>query len=210
MNDYSKKIAHLLLQSNAIKLNITNPFTWASGWKSPIYCDNRIILSYPEIRNFIKTKFSEIINKEFSDVEVIAGVATGAIAIGALTADLLNKPFIYVRTSAKDHGLANLIEGKIEKGQKVVIIEDLISTGTSSLKVVNILRELECNILGMIAIFTYGFQIATDKFKEHDCKLITLTNYDILINQAIEEGYIDESHIKILQDWRKDPENWSI
>lgn len=209
MKNIERNIAKLLLQSNAIKLNPANPFTWASGWKSPIYCDNRIILSYPEIRNFVKEQFRQVILKEFPDVEVIAGVATGAIAMGALTADLLEKPFVYVRTSAKDHGLSKLIEGHIEKGQKVVIVEDLISTGSSSLKVVEILRNEGCNILGMVAIFTYGFQVAIDRFNENNCKLITLSNYEALIEQAIEDGYISQEYLNILRSWRNDPEHWT-
>jgi len=209
MKNNERKIAKLLLQSNAIKLNIANPFVWSSGWKSPIYCDNRVILSYPEIRNIIKQQFSDIIRNEFPNVEVIAGVATGAIAMGALIADLLDKPFIYVRTSAKDHGLSKLVEGHIEKEQKVVIVEDLISTGSSSLKVVEVLRNEGCDILGMVAIFTYGFQVATDSFSKNNCRLITLSNYDALIEQAIEDGYILPEYLDILREWRKDPENWN-
>lgn len=204
-----KQIANYLLQIKAIKLEPTNPFTWASGWKSPIYCDNRKTLSYPEIRSFIKEKFSELIKRKYPDVEMIAGVATGAIPQGALVADMLNLPFVYVRATAKSHGLENLVEGEVNPGQKIVVVEDLISTGGSSLKAVEALRaEKNANILGMVAIFSYEFQTAIDNFEKHNCKLDTLSNYSSLIEHALETSYIKESDVEKLKLWRKDPSNW--
>lgn len=203
-----KKIAEFLLQSKAIKLEPTNPFTWASGWKSPIYCDNRKTLSYPEIRSFIRDSFVDLIVKTYGTPDLIAGVATGAIAHGALVADELNLPFVYVRAAAKSHGLENLIEGEIETGMKVVVIEDLISTGGSSLKAVSVLRDAGCDVIGMAAIFTYGFPEAEKNFRHNNCNLITLSNYNSLLELALEKGYINNDQNDVLKTWRIDPENW--
>jgi orotate phosphoribosyltransferase len=208
MKNIATKLAKYLLEIKAVKLSPESPFTWASGLKSPIYCDNRQILSYPEIRNFVKESFATIIKEHFPNTEYIAGVATGAIAIGVLTADLLELPFVYVRPKAKDHGLKNRIEGKIEPGKNVVVIEDLVSTGKSSLEAVKALREVEANILGMTSIFTYELEIAKQNFEQENCKLIPLTDYNTLLNEAIKEGYINNSDLESLQNWKKDPENW--
>lgn len=208
MRNSEKKIAHLLLQNKAIKLNPAKPFQWTSGWRSPIYCDNRKTLSYPDIRDFIRDEFISLINKEFKDVEAIAGVATGAIAHGVLVADRMNLPFMYVRSSAKQHGLENLIEGDPKPGQRIVVIEDLISTGNSSLRAVEALRNSGCEVLGMVAIFTYGFRFSEEKFVNTDCRLFTLSNYEALLEQAIESGYINTENLGILKKWRQDPENW--
>lgn len=197
-----------LLQINAIKLNLANPFTWASGWKSPIYCDNRKTLSYPEVRNLICEAFKRLIIDKYPDVDVIAGVATGAIAHGMLVADRLNLPFIYVRSSPKKHGLENLVEGDVKAGQKVVVVEDLISTGLSSLSAVEALRNAGCEVLGMVAIFTYGFNHASENFKQANVKLDTLANYTELIEIAIKQGFVKEDHLELLKSWRNDPENW--
>jgi len=191
-----------------VKLQPDNPFTWASGIKSPIYCDNRKTLSYPKIRNYIRQHFVEVINENFVKPDVIAGVATGGIAIGALVAQEMGLPFIYVRSEAKKHGLTNMIEGEIAAGQTVVVIEDLISTGGSSLKAVEALREKGCTVKGMVAIFTYGFDQATQNFKKAKCNVKTLTNYDTLVKAALERGYIDQKNIKSLEEWRANPENW--
>jgi len=204
----SKKIAQYLLQSKSIKLEPAKPFTWASGWLSPIYCDNRKTLSFPEIRTFIRDSFVEEISKSFNSPDVIAGVATGAIAQGVLVAEKMGLPFVYVRSASKSHGLENLIEGVVEAGQKVVVIEDLISTGGSSLKAVNALREAGCEILGMAAIFSYGFPQAIRNFTDTNCKLITLSNYSVLLEQALESGYISKKEADLLAEWRNDPENW--
>ena len=209
MKKCDKTIAGLLLQCNAIKLNPEKPFQWASGWKSPIYCDNRITLAYPEIRNAIKYSFVELIKEKFLSTEAIAGVATGAIAQGALVADMLGLPFMYVRSEAKGHGLENLIEGEPKKGQKVVVIEDLISTGGSSLKAVSALRQSGCEVLGMAAIFTYGFPKAEDSFRQANCMLHTLSNYEALLQLARETGYVSEENIDTLLDWRQSPETWN-
>jgi orotate phosphoribosyltransferase len=204
----SKKIAQYLLQSKSIKLEPANPFTWASGWHSPIYCDNRKTLSFPEIRTFIRDSFVDEINKNFPKPEVIAGVATGAIAQGALVAEKMGLPFIYVRSASKSHGLENLIEGVVESGQKVLVIEDLISTGGSSLKAVNALRDAGCEVLGMAAIFSYGFPHAIKNFVDANCKLITLSDYSVLLELALESGYISADEALLLAEWRTDPENW--
>ena len=209
MENLEKKIAESLLQIKAIKLQPANYFTWASGWKSPIYCDNRKTLSYPEIRNQIKNTFVKIIQNEYGKPDYIAGVATGAIAIGMLVADAMNLPFIYVRPKPKEHGLGNMIEGQIESGKKVVVIEDLISTGKSSLNAVEALRNADIDVLGMVAIFTYGFKISEDNFKNSDIKLTTLSNYEVLINLALESEYVKESDLETLRAWRMDPENWN-
>ncbi|MFA9371181.1 MAG: orotate phosphoribosyltransferase [Labilibaculum antarcticum] len=208
MQDTAKQVAEYLLQIKAIKLEPTNPFTWASGWKSPIYCDNRKTLSYPEVRTYIKKAFAEAVLAKYPDVEVIAGVATGAIALGALVAEEMNLPMVYIRSSAKAHGMTNLIEGEIKAGQKVVVIEDLISTGGSSLKAVEALREANCEVLGMLAIFTYGFKTATDNFTAANCKLDTLSNYNVMIDRAQEIGYVKAEDVDQLKEWRKDPANW--
>lgn len=201
--------AKFLLQIKAVKLNDESPFTWASGRKSPIYCDNRITLSYPEIRTFIRQRFVDAILEQFGDVDVIAGVATGGIAQGALVAQELGKPFVYVRSEEKKHGLTNQIEGEIKSGQSVVVIEDLVSTGKSSLIAVNALREKGCNVKGMVAIFTYNLDVAKKNFEDADVVLRTLTNYDRLIEVAKEEEYIKASAMESLAKWRENPEKWS-
>ncbi len=203
-----KQIANLLLQIKAIKINVAKPFQWASGWKSPIYCDNRKTLSYPKIRNIIKNQFIELINKKFDNVEAIAGIATGAIGIGAIIADALDLPFLYVRSGQKDHGLQNLIEGEVVPDQRVVIVEDLVSTGGSSLRAVRALQDINCDVLGMTAIFTYKFKITENRFNEAECRLYTLCNYDILISIAAETGYINSEEIGVIRQWHKNPENW--
>ena len=208
MDIIAKQVAEKLLQIKAIKLEPTNHFVWASGWNSPIYCDNRKTLSYPEVRGFIRDSFVEVIKNNFADYDVVAGVATGAIAQGALVADKLNKPFVYVRSQAKDHGWGNLIEGELPKHSKVLVIEDLISTGGSSLKAVEAIREAECEVVGMVAIFTYGFQKSVDAFNSANVKLVTLSNYNILVEQAKEIGYITEKDIDILKEWRLSPDTW--
>jgi len=208
MEDYSKQTAEYLLQIKAIKLQPSNPFTWASGWKSPIYCDNRKTLSYPEIRSFIGVTFAEMVKKFYPAAEVIAGVATGAIAHGAIAADRLGLPFIYVRLGAKEHGLGNQIEGYYEQGQKVVVIEDLISTGGSSLGAVKALRDAGCDVLGMVAIFTYEFRKATEDFTAAGCELNTLSNYTTLIETAVSSGYIGQAEVETLKQWRLDPASW--
>jgi len=209
MKTLEQALAKKLLKIRAIKLQPANPFTWASGWQSPIYCDNRKTLSHPSVRNFIKLELARTIIENYENVEVIAGVATGAIAQGAMVADALNLPFVYIRSTPKDHGLENLIEGDLKPGAKVVIIEDLISTGGSSLKAAEAIRNAGCQVVGMAAIFTYGFPIAAEKFEEAKVKLISLCNYNIVLDEALKINYIDESEIKTLQEWRKDPANWS-
>lgn len=202
------KVAEYLLQAKAIKLQPKNPFTWASGWRSPIYCDNRITLSYPRIRTYIRQEFCKKIIEKFGTPDIIIGVATGGIAQGALVAEELGLPFAYVRAQAKGHGLGNLIEGKVEKGQRAVVVEDLISTGGSSLKAVEALREVDTQVLGMVSIFTYGFKVAQDNFKQADCKLVTLSDYDTLVRQALDAGYISEADFDTIKDWRDSPETW--
>ena len=206
----AKKTAELLLQINAIKLNPNKPFTWASGWKSPIYCDNRLVLSYPAIRNFIKHELAKNIEKIYGKPDVIAGVATGAIGIGALVADYMGLPFVYVRPEAKKHGRQNQIEGKLEKGQNVVVVEDLISTGKSSLNAVNALKEKSVNVKGMVAIFTYGFEISETNFLKNNIELRTLGNYNYLLEQASNTGFINEIQLKTLSNWNKNPSEWDI
>jgi orotate phosphoribosyltransferase len=208
MWNFEKETAEYLLQIKAIKLQPSNPFTWASGWKSPIYCDNRKTLSFPDVRCFIRDSFAVMIRDLYPQAELIAGVATGAIAHGALVADKLGLPFIYVRSGAKEHGLGNQIEGYFEKGQKVVVIEDLISTGGSSLNAVDALRESGCDVLGMVAIFTYEFKKATDAFESGNCSLNALSNYSILIETALRTGYIGQAEVETLKKWRSDPGNW--
>ncbi|MCM1108380.1 MAG: orotate phosphoribosyltransferase [Clostridium sp.] len=209
MKTLEKIFAAKLLKVKAIKLQPTNPFTWASGWKSPFYCDNRKTLSYPPLRNFVKIEFSRIIEENFPDVDAIAGVATGAIPQGALVADVLNLPFVYVRSKPKDHGLENLIEGELKPGMKVVVVEDLISTGGSSLKAVEAIRNNGCEVVGMVAAYTYGFATATEAFTKANVKLVTLTNYEAVVEEAARIGYISEADIDVLHEWRKDPAHWN-
>jgi orotate phosphoribosyltransferase len=203
-----KSIPHYLLQSKAIKLEPAKPFTWASGWKSPIYCDNRITLSFPEIRTAICDAFVEKIRHHYPGAEVIAGVATGAIAQGALVAGAMNLPFAYVRSAPKKHGMENLIEGVVNPGQKVVVVEDLISTGGSSLQAVEALRKAGADVLGMVAIFTYGFATAENNFKFSNCKLVTLTNYMELLDLAVQTGYLKAEQLDVLKQWRQSPDTW--
>ena len=210
METLERLFAEKLLKVKAIKLQPANPFTWASGWKSPIYCDNRKPLSYPSLRNFVKIEISRLILEKFGQVDAIAGVATGAIPQGALVADELNLPFVYVRSKPKDHGLENLIEGELRPGMKVVVIEDLVSTGGSSLKAVEALRQNGCEVIGMVASFTYGFQVAVEAFKAANVKLLTLTNYEAVLKVALDTDYIAEEDIEVLQAWRKDPANWNV
>ncbi|MCF2504985.1 orotate phosphoribosyltransferase [Dyadobacter sp. CY107] len=206
--DINKRIAELLLEAKAIKLSPDKPFQWSSGWLSPIYCDNRVALSYPDTRTFIKKTLAALIKKEYPDVQAVVGVATGGIAQGALVADLLELPFAYVRPEPKKHGMGNQIEGRLEKGQSVIIIEDLISTGGSSLKVVDVLRAADIEVAGMVAIFTYGFAVAENNFKEKNVKLSTISNYNALIETALEHNYIDSSQLESLSAWRLAPESW--
>ena len=208
MNTVEKLTAEKLLKIKAVKLQPSNPFTWASGWKSPIYCDNRKLMSYPATRNFIKVEFARIILEKYPQVEAIAGVATGAIAPGAIVADVLGLPFVYIRSAPKDHGLENLIEGDLKPRQKVVVVEDLVSTGQSSLKAVEAIRQSGSDVLGMVAIFTYGFPVAEANMKEARVELTTLTNYDAILDKALQIDYIAESEVKTLQDWRQNPETW--
>ncbi len=208
MKNIAEQIAEQLLQIKAIKLEPTNHFTWASGWYSPIYCDNRKTLSFPSVRGFIRDSFVDVINQNFAVYDVIAGVATGAIAQGALVADALKKPFIYIRSKAKDHGLENLIEGYLEPNSKVLIIEDLISTGGSSLSAVKAVRAAGSEVVGMAAIFSYNFETARKAFEAEGVKLVTLSNYDVLLKHATETGYIKQSDMATLEEWRRDPGSW--
>jgi orotate phosphoribosyltransferase len=209
-NDRAYKLAEFLLQIKAIKLQPTNPFTWASGWKSPIYCDNRKTLSFPKVRTYIRQSFSEMILEKFGKPDLIAGVATGGIAHGVLVAQELGVPFIYVRSTPKAHGLGNQIEGFYEENQTVVVIEDLISTGGSSLEAVKALKEANLNVKGLAAIFTYGFQESIDNFEKAKCKFETLTNYDFLMEQAVKKKYITEESVESLTEWKNNPSNWNI
>ncbi|MCK5846528.1 MAG: orotate phosphoribosyltransferase [Bacteroidales bacterium] len=204
----AEKTAESLLKIQAVKLNKNNPFTWASGWKSPIYCDNRKTLSYPDVRAFIRDEFAAIIEKLYPNVDVIAGVATGAIANGALVAEKLNKPFVYVRPDKKSHGMKNQVEGALTEGQTVVVIEDLISTGGSSLKAVDALRDFGCKVEGMVAIFSYGFVVAEENFQSKDVDLTILTDYNTMINQAKEAGYVSNDDVESLKEWRLSPSTW--
>lgn len=199
-----------LLKVKAIKLQPTNPFTWASGWKSPFYCDNRKTLSYPELRSFVKLETARLIMEHFPEAEAVAGVATGAIPQGALVADVLALPFVYVRSKPKDHGLENLIEGELRPGMKVVVVEDLISTGGSSLKAVEAIRQNGCEVVGMVAAYTYGFAVAEKAFKEAGVKLLTLTNYEAVVAEALRTGYIKETDVELLNEWRHDPAHWNV
>lgn len=207
-NNTAQKTAELLLQINAIKLNPKNPFTWASGWQSPIYCDNRITLSFPEIRNFLSDEFAKNIIKKFGKPDVIAGVATGAIGIGILVAEKLGLPFVYVRPEPKKHGRQNQIEGYFEAGQSVVVIEDLISTGKSSLQAVEALKESGAVVKGMAAIFTYGFAVAETNFATHNVNLFTLSNYSTLLEQAVVSNYISSDDLETVKQWSKSPDTW--
>ncbi|MBD3723476.1 MAG: orotate phosphoribosyltransferase [Flavobacteriaceae bacterium] len=209
-NNTAEKTAELLLQINAIKLNSKNPFTWASGWKSPIYCDNRIILSFPAVRNFVREAFAKHIEEKFGKPDVIAGVATGAIGIGILVAEYMGLPFVYVRPEPKKHGRQNQVEGFLQKGQNVVVVEDLISTGGSSLLAVEALRNEGANVKGMAAIFTYGFDVSEMRFKDAHLEVFTLSNYTTLLKQAVVKKYISESELLTLEDWRKSPSEWNV
>ncbi|MDY0200125.1 MAG: orotate phosphoribosyltransferase [Bacteroidales bacterium] len=202
------KIISKLVEINAIKLNPANPFTWASGWLSPIYCDNRKVLSYPDARNVIRDGFVKTIKDHFEKVDVIAGVATGAIAHGALVAEALNLPFIYVRSAPKQHGLENLVEGDLKPNQRVVVVEDLVSTGLSSLRAVDALRQANANVLGMTAIFTYGFDLAKENFEKYEIPLYALANYNELIEYALSVNLVNNSHLSVLKSWRENPSEW--
>ncbi len=209
MSEVAQKVAESLLQIKAIKLQPKKPFTWASGWKSPIYCDNRVALSHPPIRTYIRQKLSELIQEEFGSVEMISGVATAGIPQGVLVAQDLGLPFTYVRGSSKEHGKQNQIEGEVVSGQRVVVIEDLISTGKSSLKAVQALREADCNVVGLVSIFTYGFAEADKNFTEAKCRHLSLCNYDNLLEVAAKHNYILNSDIEVLEQWRENPSAWS-
>lgn len=209
MDNIKKDFAARLLQVNAIKLQPNDPFTWASGWKSPFYCDNRRTLSFPQLRSFIKLELAHAVLEHFPQADVVAGVATGAIAQGALVADVLQLPFVYVRSKPKDHGLENLIEGDLKAGQKVVVIEDLISTGGSSLKAVEAIRKAGCEVVGMVAAYTYGFAVAEEAFKAADVKLVTLTDYEHVVQKAVETGYIAKEDVVLLNEWRLNPAEWN-
>jgi orotate phosphoribosyltransferase len=206
----ASEVASKLLQIQAIRLQPEKPFTWASGWKSPIYCDNRLSLSFPEVRTFIKENLVKAIQENYPEVEAIAGVATAGIPQGALIADQMNLPFIYVRSKPKGHGMENMIEGKVTPDQKVVVVEDLVSTGGSSLKAVQDLKNAGFDVLGMVAIFTYGFEIASNNFEEANVKLICLSDYSAMLPQALANDYIDEHTLASLMEWRKDPASWTI
>jgi orotate phosphoribosyltransferase len=206
--DTAQRVAELLLEARAIKLSPEKPFQWSSGWLSPIYCDNRVALSYPDTRTFIKKVLAERIRIEYPDVDVVVGVATGGIAQGALVADILELPFAYVRPEPKKHGMGNQIEGKIEPGQKVIILEDLISTGGSSLKVVDVLRAADIEVAGMVAIFTYGFEVASANFEAKDVKLSTISNYEVLVETALYHDYISQEQADRLSAWRRSPATW--
>lgn len=208
MKTLEQIFAEKLLAVKAVKLQPNNPFTWASGWKSPFYCDNRKTLAFPDLRSFVKIELCRLIMECFPEAEAVAGVATGAIAQGALVADQLGLPFSYVRSKPKDHGMENLIEGEVKPGTKVVVVEDLISTGSSSLKAVDALRRAGCEVVGMVASYTYGFPVAEAAFKEADVKLVTLTNYEAVLGVALETGYITKEDIPTLNQWRQDPGHW--
>jgi orotate phosphoribosyltransferase len=207
-NDKALKVAEFLLQIKAVKLQPNNPFVWASGWNSPIYCDNRITLSFPSIRTFIRQAYSDAVLDYFGKPDVIAGVATGGIAQGALVAQELGLPFIYIRSSAKEHGMGNQIEGYYEKGQKVVVIEDLISTGGSSIKAIEALKDAGMDVKGLIAIFTYGFKVAEENFAQANCPYVTLTNYDFMLEEALKKDYITQKDVSSLREWKNQPEIW--
>jgi orotate phosphoribosyltransferase len=203
-----KAVAEKLLQVNAIKLSPAQPFTWASGWKSPIYCDNRRVLSFPYVRDFVKSEMCNVVFEKYPEAELLAGVATAGIAWGAMAADQLKLPYIYVRPKPKEHGLGNQIEGYYEKGQKVVVVEDLVSTGKSSLQVVDVLRNAGLDVIGMVSIFTYGFPVADQAFAQYGLPLQSLTNFPVLIELAIEKGLVPAAQQQVILDWSKDPGNW--
>lgn len=208
MKTVARQLAEKLLAINALKIQPANPFTWASGWNSPIYTDNRRTLSYPSVRNYIKTELSRVILEQFPEVEAVAGVATGAIAQGALVADVLNVPFAYIRSTPKDHGLENLIEGDLKAGQKVIIVEDLVSTGKSSLKAVEAVRAAGCEVIGMVALFSYGFPVAEENFEKAGVRLVTLSNYNAILEAALQTKYISEEDLETLHNWRENPSEW--
>jgi orotate phosphoribosyltransferase len=208
MESVQIEVTKKLLEINTIKIQPTNPFTWASGWKSPIYCDNRKILSYPKTRTYIRDRFVDVVREKYPEAEVIAGVATGAIAIGALVADVLGLPFIYIRSKPKGHGLENLIEGDLNPNQKVVVIEDLVSTGISSLNAAEAVTNYGAEVIGMVAIFTYNFPHANDNFKKSGIELTTLGNYQVLIETAVKLGEVTPEQVETLMKWREDPSNW--
>jgi orotate phosphoribosyltransferase len=207
-SEIEQKVAEFLLQIKAIKLQPNNPFTWASGWKSPIYCDNRVTLSHPSIRTYIRQQLAELVQEEFGSVSLIAGVATAGIPQGVLVAQELGLPFIYIRSKPKDHGTGNLIEGEFYPGQRVVVVEDLISTGKSSLQAVDALRQAGCEVAGLVGIFTYGFAAAETNFKEAKCRFQTLSNYNALINYAVEHSFISADDLQLLRNWRENPSEW--
>lgn len=209
-NNTAQQTAELLLQINAIKLNSKNPFTWASGWKSPIYCDNRIILSFPAVRNYIRDEFAKHIEEKFGKPDVIAGVATGAIGIGILVAETMGLPFVYVRPEPKKHGRQNQVEGFLQKGQNVVVVEDLISTGGSSLLAVEALRNEGANVKGMTAIFTYGFPISKERFEVANLDVFTLSNYENLLQKAVDKQYVSENELETLSAWNANPSEWNV
>lgn len=209
MKTVARLLAEKLLKINALKLQPANPFTWASGWNSPIYTDNRRTLSYPSLRSFIKTELTHVVLEQFPTTDAVAGVATGAIAQGALVADQLNLPYVYVRSTPKDHGLENLIEGDLRPGQKVVVIEDLVSTGKSSLKAVEAIRNAGCEVVGMVALFTYGFPVAEKNFAEAGVRLVTLSDYNTILDVALETNYITADDLETLRRWRESPETWA-
>ena len=210
MSSDQKAVAEKLLQIDAVKLNIEKPFIWASGWKSPVYCDNRKLLSYPVVRDFVKSELSSVIFTDFPEADAIAGVATAGIAWGAMAADQLRLPFAYVRPKPKDHGLGNQVEGNLNHGQKVVVVEDLVSTGKSSLEVVEVLRKAEVDVAGMVSIFTYGFETAVKAFKSAGIEHKSLTNYATLIELAVEKGIVTSFEQNTLLNWRLDPANWDV
>ncbi|HZY36670.1 MAG TPA: orotate phosphoribosyltransferase [Mucilaginibacter sp.] len=207
-SEIETQVAEFLLQIKAIKLQPNNPFTWASGWKAPIYCDNRITLSHPTIRTYIRQQLTSLIQDTFGAVGCIAGVATAGIPQGALVAQEMGLPFIYVRSKPKDHGTGSLIEGDVMQGKRVVVIEDLISTGKSSLQAVEALRHADYDVAGLAAIFTYGFDVAADNFKQANCPFVTLSNYNALIKYAVENHYVTDSDIELLKSWRENPAEW--
>src|SRR5882762_9908 len=207
-NTAALKVASMLLDIGAIKLNHQNPFTWSSGWKSPVYCDNRLALSYPEIRSFVKESLANAVQKNFPQAEYIAGVATAGIPQGALVADALKLPFVYVRPKPKEHGMGNLIEGKVDPGKKAMMIEDLISTGGSSLKAAQAMLEAGFNVIGMTAIFTYGFDVAEKSFEQAKMPLVCLSDFNYLLTEAVDKKYLDESQLSYVKSWRLDPANW--
>lgn len=208
MSDLKRRIAGYLLECRAVMIDPENPFTWASGWRSPIYCDNRVTLSYPEIRKQIRDAFIHQVRDHFRSSGMVAGVATGAIAQGALVADSLNLPFVYVRASPKEHGRKNQVEGSLDKDTKVVVVEDLVSTGGSSLGAVRTLREAGAEVTGMVAVFSYGFQVAEERFRKEDVKLVTLTDYQTLVEMAVARGVLAREEADVLAEWRNDPSNW--